>query len=875
MGVHPDKSHPFSCVSFSWAKVASPTLRSQYSQLVNESSHRSPSSCYHCGDPVASQHIRLEEKTFCCEGCKTVYQLLAENGMCTYYDLETHPGIPLRITGCSEEYAWLDQPEIRLRLLDFRDESQERVRFFLPQIHCSSCIWLLENLYRLRAGVHQSRVDFLKKEISLSYDPAQTSLRELAQLLATLGYAPEIRLSDANKPRKKRNNRGFYLQLGIAGFAYGNIMLMSFPEYLGMDVGLDGQFVRFFGLINLVLALPVLLYSATGFYRSAYFGLKEGHLNIDVPISIGILVLFGRSAWEILSHTGPGYMDSLAGLVFFLLAGRWFQNKTYDSLSFDRDFTAYFPLVATRITPQGEESCVVTSLSPGDRILVRHQELIPADSILRSTEAHIDYSFVTGESDPIRKQQGDTLYAGGRQMGDSIELSLIKEVSQSYLTQLWNDEAFLKNDESRLRTFTDGTAKYFTAMILLVGLVAGGYWWWAAGLGMAVNVFTAVLIIACPCALALSIPVTLGNAMRILGHQRMYLKNTRVLERLAEISKIVWDKTGTMTQKGGSKDLEVLLSPSQEEQGYIARAAAQSTHPMSRALSLAWKASEAVAYGWKEYPGQGGHAEVAGHSVVIGKADFVASTLSTQTREFGDQRESGTWLAVDDRLVGIVRLKQAYRTGLPSLVRRLGTRYAQAILSGDRADEAQRLQAFFPKGTDMRFEQTPQHKLAFIRAEQEKGEKVMMIGDGLNDAGAFRQSDVGIAVAEDIHTFSPACDLILDAESVSHVDRLLDFSRGSMRWVKRGLVLSLAYNLVGLSFAVQGWLSPLIAAILMPISSITVVLVGIGATWWLKWRIFDQYLPSPLYLSEIAPREDSWVGPLHTMSSELQDHRPS
>lgn len=745
--------------------------------------------------------------------------------MCTYYDLESHPGIPLKTGKDQQKYEWLENEEIRQQLLDFKDEQQERVRLFLPQIHCSSCIWLLENLYRLRPGIRSSRVDFLKKEITLDYEPGVISLRELANLLATLGYAPDISLNDAGKGKRKRNNPSFYLKLGVAGFAYGNIMLMSFPEYLGLDAIRDSEFVSFFGILNLLMALPVILYSATGFYRSAWFGLKEKHLNIDVPITIGIIALFGRSAWEILTETGPGYMDSLAGLVFFLLAGRWFQNKTYDSLSFDRDFSSYFPLTTTRLTDGEEESVIVTDLKPGDSIIVRNHELIPADGLLTNGTARIDYSFVTGESDPVRKESGEQLYAGGRQVGDSIELVLTREVSRSYLTQLWNDEAFEKRDQSKIRSFTDRSARYFTVFVLLVAAISGLYWWIIEDAGMAANVFTAVLIVACPCALALTIPVTLGSAMRKLGRSGLYLKNASVIERMADLSTIVWDKTGTLTSKSQQKLIEIEAADP-EDQALFATLASQSAHPVSRAIARTWNKLDTAVWNFREYPGEGITGEIAGRRVCIGRPSFVKDQLLTED----DSSEEGTWMAIGNRLGGIVRLQHEVRPGLEDLTRQLGKRYQQAIISGDQPLQQASLSQMFPTGTHIRFQQSPHDKISYIRDRQADGESLMMIGDGLNDAGALQQSDVGMAVAEDVHTFTPACDIITDASSLRHLDRILAYSRTSMNWVKAGLILSLGYNLIGLSIAVQGWLTPLVAAILMPASSISVVLIGMLST---------------------------------------------
>jgi len=249
--------------------------------------------CYHCGDALPEPPLIFNDKAFCCEGCKTVFRILDENGLCTYYDLEKHPGISLKNAKAQARFAYLDSPDITAKLVEYQDEQQVQTTFYLPQIHCSSCLWLLENLHRLHAGVLHAKVNFLKKEIHLSLNPAALSLRQAVELLASIGYEPEINLHDISGKKQRSYNRQLIFQLGVAGFCFGNIMLLSFPEYLSLGSYIEEEFRGLFGYLNIVLALPVLLYSATGYYRSAWLSLREKRLNIDVPITLGIIALFG------------------------------------------------------------------------------------------------------------------------------------------------------------------------------------------------------------------------------------------------------------------------------------------------------------------------------------------------------------------------------------------------------------------------------------------------------------------------------------------------------------------------------------------------------------------------------------------------------
>ncbi len=805
------------------------TIASQaFQQTKNKSAQPETAACYHCGEDCKDEHIIFDDKSFCCEGCKTVYEILNSNGLCQYYDLDENAGISLK-GRAQAEYAYLDDPEVVARLISFTDGTKAKVTFYLPQIHCASCIWLLENLYKLNDGVLDSKVNFVKKEIYLTYAEGVITLRKIVELLASIGYAPAISLSDLDTDKKPLIDRSFYYKLGVAGFAFGNIMLLSFPEYLGLDKTTDEFFFRVFGYLNIALSIPVVAYSGRDYLRSAWLGLTQRNLNIDVPIALGIIVLFLRSVFEIVTHTGAGFLDSLAGLIFFLLVGKWFQQKTYHNISFERDYKSYFPIAANKKTEEGEVSVSLDKLAAGDVILIKHKELIPADSILLKGEAEIDYSFVTGEAEPLHVQSGGKIYAGGRQMGGTIEVSLTRKVSQSYLTQLWNNEAFSKPKHfSGASRVADRVGKYFTAVILFIAFAALLYWF-PKDSDKAINAFTAVLIIACPCAVALAIPFIFGNVLRILGKNELYLKNTGVIESLAEINAVVFDKTGTITNRHKT-EVEFVGEPLNSTEKMLVRAiTSHSTHPLSQQIT-AWIGNLPTdtdscftdVKDWQEIVGKGIQGTVCQKLIKIGSKAFVDTFLQAP---FPDDK--GVYVQINHEIRGYFRISNHYRTGIHHVIdyfKNIGNIF---LLSGDNDRERSTLQPVFGPNAQLLFRQQPQDKLDFVKKRQSDGQKVLMIGDGLNDAGALQQSDAGIVITEDTNNFTPACDAILHARRFEQLPQLITFARKSIHLVYYAYGLAFIYNIFGLSYAVAGVFTPVVAAILMPLSSVTVVLFGL------------------------------------------------
>lgn len=786
-------------------------------------------SCYHCGEQCAASPVVLDDKAFCCEGCKTVFEILQSNNLCQYYQIDKNAGISLK--GKRQlGFAYLDDPEVVAQLVNFQDDKQTKILFHLPQIHCASCIWLLENLYKLNDGILASQVNFLKKEIHLTFSNEITTLRQVVELLDSIGYEPAINLGSLDETKRPFIDRTFFYKLGVAGFSFGNIMLLSFPEYLGLEHLSNPFFFQLFGYLNILLALPVVFYSGNDYLRSAWQGLMQKTLNIDVPISLGILSLFGRSLYEILSHTGAGYLDSLAGLVFFLLIGRWFQQRTYHNLSFERDYKSYFPIAARLISNGQEISVPLHKLMPGDHILIKNQELIPADSILLKGDAKIDYSFVTGESEPVQKQIGEKIYAGGRQTGKSIELTVSRKVSQSYLTQLWNDEAFTKKMESKTSLLADRVGKVFTVIILIIAFSTLAYWF-PRDLSTAINAFTAVLIIACPCAIALAIPFIFGNVLRILGQHQFYLKNTSIIEALNNIQAVVFDKTGTITNRL-SGEVQFCGPPLTEEEARAVKAVVQaSSHPKSCHISQFLSAHdlrEIAVEDWQEEVGKGVSAKVDHHKIKIGSMAFMDADLPVLIK-----KKNGVYLQIDHQIRGYFMIKNNLRAGLEDVLDFFKKQANLSLLSGDNDREASQLYPLFAPDGKLHFQQSPQDKLQFIKRLQKGRGTVLMLGDGLNDAGALKQSDVGIVITENTNNFTPACDAILLGKQFHLLPTFIKFARLSIRLVYLAYGFAFIYNIIGLSFAVQGALSPIVAAILMPLSSISIVLFGIFSSNWL------------------------------------------
>ncbi len=772
--------------------------------------------CFHCGlNIVKKEEIVFDEKSFCCNGCKTVYEIFSVNDMSCYYDFQASPGAtPLDING---KYDFLDDENIVAKLLEFQENSTHIISLYIPHIHCSSCIWILENLQKLQPGIGTSQVNFPEKKVRITYNPEKTSLKTIVELLCSIGYEPYISL-DNYEEGTKIVDRSLVYKIGVAFFCFGNIMLLSFPEYFEVNEFWINQYRGFLRWLIFAISLPSFLYSASGYYVSAWKSIKAGMLNIEIPIALGIIVMFIRSTVDIIFDYGQGFFDSMCGLIFFMLLGKLFQQKTYSFLSFERDYKSYFPIAITKILSDGTEIPVqVYDIKKGDRLLIRNQELIPVDGILISDKASVDYSFVTGEAVPIEKKSGDKLFAGGKQLGKVIEMEVLFSVSQSYLTQLWSNDVFQKKVDIKHKTITDKISRYFTPALLGLALVSFLYWIFIST-DTAFNVLTAILIVACPCALALTAPFTQGNVLRIMGNRKLYLKNAMVIEQLAKVDTIVFDKTGTITTNKKTSITYEGTALNELELKLLNNALRGSNHPLSRRLyDFIPKQEKMEPLNFEEIIGKGIFSEFEEGTVKLGSSQFLEH-MSENTH-----KKTKVHVEINGVYRGSYVFNNQYREGLEQLFERLSKKYKLIVLSGDNDGERPILEKMLPENATLVFNQKPEQKLEYIENLQKEGKNVMMVGDGLNDSGALAQSNIGISISENVNVFSPACDGILDASQFKKIAFFMQYSKNAMKIIYMSFGLSLLYNVVGLSYAVTGNLHPIVAAIIMPLSTITIV----------------------------------------------------
>ncbi|GAB4202618.1 MAG: heavy metal translocating P-type ATPase metal-binding domain-containing protein [Bacteroidia bacterium] len=778
--------------------------------------------CFHCNGLLPKSPIEKDNHLFCCKGCVSVYAIIKESGLENIYANKSLGSFSKPADNYqANEFDFLEIPSVQEKIISFKEGNICKVVLYAPDIHCASCIWLLEHLPKLHSGVIQSQVNFHSKKISVLFDVSKLSLKNLAILLTQIGYKPHFSFE---KKSIDVESRKLLMRLGVAGFAFGNIMLLSFPDYLDTLHTLETQYKTLFHYVSLMLSLPVVFFSAYPYLRAFADALKSKELNMDVPIGIGILTLFFRSMYDVLVLNESGYFDSLSGFIFFLLIGRWYQHKTYQFLDFDKSLNSFFPISVIKIENLNEVVKEVKDIAENDLVLLRNGELIPFECVLMSEEANIDYAFVTGESDVFRKQKGDLIYAGGKLYGQRVLVRVKKPFDQKYFVQLWNENMQRKN--YAFKKISVFLGKLITILVLMVAAFAV-YYWRDSSMDKIFKVLTSVLIIGCSCAFALSAPFLFGNVSRVLSRLSFFVKNADSIATLAQIHHIVLDKTGTITEKKFEAKWNGRTLAKQEI-NLLYTLFQNSFHPLSRKITDALKDEADEKYDceyFKEYAGKGLEAVINGCKVKAGSKEWIGQEGTN------DAKSSSVFVQIGDEVVGYFSVQSEMREGLQNLVQLTEIGYQLHVLTGDsNTASIEPIKNLFQNKVQILTHQSPENKKAYIENLQRNGDMVMMIGDGLNDMPALKTADFGISITDDNSYFAPSGDAILKGDNLRYIPNILKYSKISYRLLMASYAFSFLYNAVGLSLAFSGLLSPLVAAVFMPLSSISVVLFAVLST---------------------------------------------
>ncbi len=767
--------------------------------------------CVHCGTAFGGRGL------FCCGGCETVFGILQAGGLGEYYDIKAagyafQPAGP--VDAKPEAYGHLDSPELRARYLNAEGEA----RFFVEGIHCVACLWLLERLPRLSPELAACRLDLGQSLLTVRLQ-AEGRLSPVAALIHRLGYRPHPIQDDADlEALQQQEQRAALLRLGVAGACAGNIMLMAVALYGGAT----GPLADLFRWVSAGLFLPVLAYSAVPFYRSAAGSLKARQINIDVPIVLALALGALASAFNLLHGSPHIYFDSLAALVFLLLGSRYalrrLQARSARSSQLLQNF---FAPVAHRLDGEGFTDVPPESLRPGDRVRVDHGERLPADGTLLEGRTQINAAWLTGEGLPVEAREGDRLYAGTLNEGPAFRLDVAHAVHESRLGQILRD--LEKDARPPLVGLTDRMARHFLAAVL--ALAAGAFAWFAPSAPLeGLNRALSLLIVTCPCALALATPLTFSRSLGRAWRKGYVVKSGEALERLSEVSAVFFDKTGTLTHGelvvGAWEDL---AGDPALNRGLVRGLEQASLHPVARALRHHLR--EAAAPPLEEV------AEIVGEGV---RGRFEGRRVEVRALPGGDGSATTVGLLVDGEVHARIGLRDRVRGEAARALRGLAALGCPAtILSGDGAAVVARLGAELGLTPGAcRSGLGPEAKVDLVAAAP----RSLMVGDGANDALALQRAHVGIAMHGAMDLSLRAADVYLSRPDLGAVEDLVVLGRETRRVLRRNFALSIAYNAIGGVLALGGWINPLAAAVLMPLSSLTVLLCSAWGTGELRRR---------------------------------------
>jgi Cu2+-exporting ATPase len=786
----------------------------------------STTSCFHCGEPcpqgppITVEHGG-EDHAVCCHGCKAVSELIFSSGLDRYYQFRTAEGrrVDDEIELVGEVWrACDDRQEL------WGEEASDGLRDLLLQsegVKCAACAWLIRSRLEPRAGVERVQVDVGTGYTRILWDPAQIRLSTLALELARIGYRPHLPVAESEQRARLKERRNAMLRVGVAGLGMMQVMMYAVGLYAGEALGITAGARRFLEWTSLLVTFPVVFFSARPFFTSALTSLRARRLNMDVPVALAIAVAFVASCSNFLLGAGEVYFDSVVMFVFFLSSARYIQLvQRHRNLEGGAALARLLPEWARRLRGENVETVLAADLAVGDSVRVRAGETFPADGIIETGETEVDEALLTGESAPRSRGPGDKLVGGSVNISAPVEMRVRAVGSDSTVSALGRMLLRAGGERSRFVSASERIAAYFVGFVLLIAALTGITWYYLQP-SEVLPTMLAVLVVSCPCALSLAAPAALAAAGRSLLRCGVMMTRGVALEALAAVDVVVFDKTGTLT-RGRPTLCSVDLNPRMpdlDQESLLVMASAlesHSAHPLARAFRTAGAIPQLSDVETVKHGGVSGF--LNGERWSIGSAGFVGV----------DEVESSgsgivVWLARQDGWVARFEIRDELRGGALKTIEDLHSRGIRtAIASGDReeavAEVADRLGV-----NEWYAGQKPEMKIDRVRRWQDSGARVLMVGDGVNDAPVLAAADVSMTVSGATDLANSAADFILTTESLESVNRVMEIATATRRIIRENLAWAIIYNAAALPLAIGGFLEPWMAALGMSLSSLLVV----------------------------------------------------
>ena len=799
--------------------------------------------CFHCGLPLPpeqsfTEEIHGQERQFCCFGCQSVCKAIYEAGLEGFYQRTPDGTLLAPPPEPPKDIGLYDLDEVQEEFVRELGEERE-IHLLVEGIHCAACVWLIERTLGALNGVISAQVNLAGKRLLLRWDNKRIKLSSIIERLGAIGYAAVPFDPEAAEGTIKKQNRALLFRMAFAGFAMMNLMWISIALYTGADTADDGKFLGLFQWLGFALATPTLFYAGWPFLKGAWAGLRHRHLTMDLPIAIGASTTYLYSVYVTLSDTNVGevYFDTVVNFMFVILVGRYLEAMSKrHAVAASQRLLDLQPRVATVLKGNEEKIIPIRSVKPGDLVLVKAGNKVPVDGVVTNGRSKVDESMLSGESEPVSKASGSTVSAGTVNVSSALTIEVtgtLKNTSLGKIIQLVEEAQASK---APIQCVADRIVPWFVLITLLLA-VTTFVWWFGSNLELALMAATSVLIITCPCAFGLATPMAIAVAAGQGARHGILVKNGEVLEVLSHVNHVVFDKTGTLTTgKMSVQQIVTAASWSERELLHLAAVVERySEHSIARAiveaaeeryLDINSKSPE----DFEGQPGSGVSAIVEGRRVIIGTSDWLTQhgvplddTFSSTIRELEKQAFSCVHVAVDGCYAGLVAIADQLRPDARKLVdnlRAVGIR--MTLLSGDRRRVAEAV-AEQLGGMEVIAEVLPQDKDRVIARLQEQGDWVAMVGDGVNDAPALIRANVGIAVGSGTDVSVESADIVLMSDELDKVRLATALSRRTLRTIRQNIGLSISYNIIMVPLAMMAFITPLFAAIAMPISSLLVI----------------------------------------------------